>query len=426
MKLLFLNFLLSSFLWCQITIIHAGKLICGTSKDIKNVYSILIEKDKIIDVVEGYVDPGDGDKQIDLNNYTVIPGLMDMHVHLSGESNPKKYMERFTMNLDDYAYQSVPYAEKTLMAGFTTVRDLGGPTNTSLKKAIEKGHVKGPRIFSAGKALATTGGHSDPTNGMNFMLAGDPGPKQGVINGVSDARKAVRQQYKNGADLIKITATGGVLSVAKNGENPQFKEDEIREIVSTADDYGMHVAAHAHGVEGMKRAILAGVRSIEHGTLMDEKTIELMITKGTYYVPTISAGEFVADKAKIDGYYPDIVRPKAKKIGPQLKNTFKKAYKAGVKIAFGTDAGVSYHGENAKEFSYMVEAGMSHIDAILSATKTASELIERQDDLGTIEKGKFADIIAVKGNPLQKIEALEKVVFVMKNGKTYKNLTKIN
>lgn len=426
MKLLFLNFLLSSFLWCQITIIHAGKLICGTSKDIKNVYSILIEKDKIIDVVEGYVDPGDGDKQIDLNNYTVIPGLMDMHVHLSGESNPKKYMERFTMNLDDYAYQSVPYAEKTLMAGFTTVRDLGGPINTSLKNAIEKGHVKGPRIFSAGKALATTGGHSDPTNGMSFVLAGEPGPKQGVINGVSDARKAVRQQYKNGADLIKITATGGVLSVAKNGENPQFKEDEIREIVSTADDYGMHVAAHAHGVEGMKRAILAGVRSIEHGTLMNEKIIELMITKGTYYVPTISAGEFVADKAKIDGYYPDIVRPKAKKIGPQLKNTFKKAYKAGVKIAFGTDAGVSYHGENAKEFSYMVEAGMSHIDAILSATKTASELIERQDDLGTIEKGKFADIIAVKGNPLQKIEALEKVVFVMKNGKTYKNLTKIN
>ncbi|MFL3004924.1 MAG: amidohydrolase family protein [Candidatus Neomarinimicrobiota bacterium] len=417
---------MSSFLWCQITIIHAGKLICGTSKDIKNVYSILIEKDKIIDVVEGYVDPGDGDKQIDLNNYTVIPGLMDMHVHLSGESNPKKYMERFTMNLDDYAYQSVPYAEKTLMAGFTTVRDLGGPINTSLKNAIEKGHVKGPRIFSAGKALATTGGHSDPTNGMSFVLAGEPGPKQGVINGVSDARKAVRQQYKNGADLIKITATGGVLSVAKNGENPQFKEDEIREIVSTADDYGMHVAAHAHGVEGMKRAILAGVRSIEHGTLMNEKIIELMITKGTYYVPTISAGEFVADKAKIDGYYPDIVRPKAKKIGPQLKNTFKKAYKAGVKIAFGTDAGVSYHGENAKEFSYMVEAGMSHIDAILSATKTASELIERQDDLGTIEKGKFADIIAVKGNPLQKIEALEKVVFVMKNGKTYKNLTKIN
>ena len=424
MRLLVLFFFFSSFLWCQITIIHAGKLICGTSKEIKHVYSILIEKDKIVDVVEGYVDPGDGDQQIDLNNYTVIPGLMDMHVHLSGESNPKKYMDRFTMNLDDYAYQSIPYAEKTLMAGFTTVRDLGGPINTSLKKAVEKGQVIGPRIFSAGKALATTGGHADPTNGMSFVLAGDPGPKQGVINGISDARKAVRQQYKNGADLIKITATGGVLSVAKNGENPQFKEDEIREIVSTAYDYGMHVAAHAHGAEGMKRAIVAGVRSIEHGTLMDEETIELMIKKGTYYVPTISAGEFVANKAKIEGYYPDIVRPKAEKIGPQLKNTFKKAYKAGVKIAFGTDSGVSYHGENAKEFSYMVEAGMSPIEAIFSATKTAADLLEKQDVLGTIEKGKFADIIAVRGNPLENIEVLEKVVFVMKNGKTYKNLTK--
>ena len=389
----------------------------------KHAYSILIEKDRIIDVVEGYVDPGIGDKKVDLNNYTVIPGLMDMHVHLSGESNPKKYMDRFTMNLDDYAYRSISYAEKTLMAGFTTVRDLGGPINTSLKKAIQNEQVIGPRIFSAGKALTTTGGHADPTNGMSFELAGDPGPKQGVINGVTDARKAVRQQYKNGADLIKITATGGVLSVAKSGENPQFTEDEIKEVVKTASDYGMHVAAHAHGAEGMKRAILAGVRSIEHGTLMDEETINLMIEKGTYYVPTISAGEFVANKAKIEGYYPDVVRPKAKKIGPQLKTTFGKAYKAGVKIAFGTDAGVSYHGENAKEFSYMVEAGMSPIEAILSATKTSSELIEKQKELGTIEKGKLADIVAVEGDPLQKIEVLENVVFVMKSGKIYKNLT---
>ena len=388
----------------------------------KHAYSILIDRDRIIDVVEGYVDPGIGDKKVDLNNYTVIPGLMDMHVHLSGESNPKKYMDRFTMNLDDYAYRSISYAEKTLMAGFTTVRDLGGPINTSLKKAIENEQVLGPRIFSAGKALATTGGHADPTNGMSFELVGDPGPKQGVINGVSDARKAVRQQYKNGADLIKITATGGVLSVAKSGENPQFTEDEIKEVVKTASDYGMHVAAHAHGAKGMKRAILAGVRSIEHGTLMDEETINLMINKGTYYVPTISAGEFVADKAKTEGYYPDVVRPKAKKIGPQLKTTFGKAYKAGVKIAFGTDAGVSYHGENAKEFSYMVEAGMSPIEAILSATKTSSELIEKQKELGTIEKGKLADIVAVEGDPLQKIEVLEKVVFVMKSGKIYKNL----
>ena len=421
----FLFFIIFSFssLWCQVTIIHSGKLIDGVSENPKSVFSIIVEKDKIVDVVEGYLDPGKGDKAIDLNSYTVLPGLMDMHVHLSGESNPKKYLERFTMDLDDYAYQSISYAKKTLMAGFTTVRDLGGPINNSLRDAIEKGLVVGPRIFSSGNALATTGGHADPTNGMKFEFAGDPGPKQGVVNGLEDARKAVRQQYKNGADLIKITATGGVLSVAKSGENPQFKEDEIREIVETASDYNMHVAAHAHGSEGMKRAILAGVRSIEHGTLMDQEVMDLMIKKNTYYVPTISAGEFVAEKAQIDGYYPEIVRPKAKKIGPQLKNTFKKAYGAGVKIAFGTDSGVSYHGENAKEFRYMVEAGMSPMEAIISATKTASELLEKEKSLGTIEKGKVADIIATECNPLENIDCMKEVVFVMKNGIVYKNKT---
>ena len=421
----FLFFIICSFtsLWSQVTIIHSGKLIDGVSENPKSVFSIIVEKDKIVDVVEGYLDPGKGDKAIDLNSYTVLPGLMDMHVHLSGESNPKKYLERFTMDLDDYAYQSISYAKKTLMAGFTTVRDLGGPINNSLRDAIEKGLVVGPRIFSSGNALATTGGHADPTNGMRFEFAGDPGPKQGVVNGLEDARKAVRQQYKNGADLIKITATGGVLSVAKSGENPQFKEDEIREIVETASDYNMHVAAHAHGSEGMKRAILAGVRSIEHGTLMDQEVMNLMIKKNTYYVPTISAGEFVAEKAQIDGYYPEIVRPKAKKIGPQLKNTFKKAYGAGVKIAFGTDSGVSYHGENAKEFRYMVEAGMSPMEAIISATRTASELLEKEKSLGTVERGKVADIIATECDPLENIDCMKEVVFVMKNGIVYKNQT---
>ena len=421
----FLFFIIFSFtsLWSQVTIIHSGKLIDGVSENPKSVFSIIVEKDKIVDVVEGYLDPGKGDKAIDLNSYTVLPGLMDMHVHLSGESNPKKYLERFTMDLDDYAYQSISYAKKTLMAGFTTVRDLGGPINNSLRDAIEKGLVVGPRIFSSGNALATTGGHADPTNGMKFEFAGDPGPKQGVVNGLEDARKAVRQQYKNGADLIKITATGGVLSIAKSGENPQFKEDEIREIVETASDYNMHVAAHAHGSEGMKRAILAGVRSIEHGTLMDQEVMDLMIKKNTYYVPTISAGEFVAEKAQIDGYYPEIVRPKAKKIGPQLKNTFKKAYGAGVKIAFGTDSGVSYHGENAKEFRYMVEAGMSPMEAIISATKTASELLEKEKSLGTVERGKVADIIATRCDPLENIDCMKEVIFVMKNGIVYKNQT---
>ena len=395
-------------------------LIDGNSKKVSKVASVLIEGGTIIDISDGYVDPDEGDVVIDLNSFTVLPGLMDMHTHLSGESNPQRYMERFTMDLDDYAFRSIQYAEKTLMAGFTTVRDLGGPVNTSLRDAINKGYLSGPRIFSAGKSLATTGGHADPTNGMKFEFMGDPGPDDGVINGISDARKAVRQRYKNGADLIKITATGGVLSVAKNGENPQFKEEEIRAIVETAKDYDMHVAAHAHGAEGMKRAIRAGVRSIEHGTLMDDETIKLMKENGTYYVPTISAGEFVAEKAKIDGYYPEIIRPKASRIGPQIKNTFERAHKAGVKIAFGTDSGVSYHGDNAKEFLYMTEGGMEPIDAIRSATIVAAELLGVEASLGTLQIGKIADIIAVKENPLENITTLENVEFVMKNGKIYK------
>lgn len=410
-----------TFLSAQVTIVHCGVLIDGKSDNTSKVMSVLIDKGTIIDVLEGYMDPGTGDTAIDLNNYTVLPGLMDMHTHLSGESNPKKYMERFTLDLDDYAYQSIRFAERTLMAGFTTVRDLGGPVNTSLRDAIKKGYLVGPRIFSAGKSLATTGGHADPTNGMKFKLMGDPGPAEGVVNGIPDARKAVRQRYKNGADLIKITATGGVLSVAKSGENPQFKEDEIRAIVETAADYDMHVAAHAHGAEGMKRAVRAGVRSIEHGTLMDEETMELMKERGTYYVPTISAGEFVAEKAMVDGYYPEIIRPKAAKIGPQIKNTFKKAHQAGVKIAFGTDSGVSYHGDNAKEFLYMVEGGMAPMAAIQSATRVAAELLGIEDALGTIEVGKTADIIAVKGDPIKDISALQDVVFVMKDGVVYKN-----
>ena len=420
LKLVSVLFLLVTWINAQVTIIHCGVLINGNSEKLSKNVSIVIKNATIIDISNGLKHPTRDDSLIDLSNYTVLPGLMDMHTHLSGESNPKRYMERFTMDLDDYAYRSIQFAERTLMAGFTTVRDLGGPVNTSLRDAINKEYLIGPRIYSAGKSLATTGGHADPTNGMRFELMGNPGPAEGVVNGISDALKAVRQQYKNGADLIKITATGGVLSVAKSGENPQFKEEEIEAIVETAADYDMHVAAHAHGAEGMKRAVRAGVRSIEHGTLMDKETMGLMKKYGTYYVPTISAGEFVAEKAKVDGYYPEIIRPKAAKIGPQIKNTFQRAYKAGVKIAFGTDSGVSYHGENGKEFLYMVEGGMTPMEAILSATKIGAELLGIEDKLGTIEIGKTADIIAVKGDPIKDISVLQNVSFVMKNGIIYK------
>lgn len=405
---------------CQNTILHCGKFIDGKSEQVKLQMSIVVSEKKIIDIKSGYFQGGAEDTIIDLKNKTVLPGLMDMHVHLSGQLSPQSYSERFFMNRDDYAYRSVPYARKTLMAGFTTVRDLGGEINTSLRNAINRGWIVGPRIFSAGKPLATTGGHADPTNGLNIELMGDPNPKDGVVNGVEDARKAVRQRYKNGADQIKITATGGVLSVAKSGQNPQFTEEEIREIVNTAKDYGMHVAAHAHGAEGMKRAIRAGVRSIEHGTFMDEEVMELMKQHGTFYVPTILAGVTVAEKAKTKGYFPDVVRPKAARIGPQITETFANAYKAGVKIAFGTDSGVSEHGENAKEFQLMVEAGMPAMEAIQAATRVTAELLGIEDELGTLEKGKIADIIAVDGDPLQDITAMQKVAFVMKEGVVYK------
>jgi imidazolonepropionase-like amidohydrolase len=268
--------------------------------------------------------------------------------------------------------------------------------------------------------LGTTGGHADPTNGSSKVLMGDPGPKEGVVNSAEDARKAVRQRYKNGADLIKITATGGVLSVAKNGQNPQFTIEEIKAITETAKDYDMHVAAHAHGDEGMRRAILGGVKTIEHGTLMSEATMDLMIAHNVYLVPTLTAGKEVTDKAKIKGFYPDIIVPKALEIGPKIQSTFAMAYKKGVGIAFGTDAGVFDHGKNGKEFGYMVEAGMSAIETIQSATITSSEILKMDAQIGSIAIGKLADIIAVDNDPTQDIHTMENVTFVMKDGVIYK------
>ena len=405
----------------QKTFIHAGKMVDGKNDIPIEMVTIILDGKTIQTVNRGYLVPGKKDTLIDLKDFTILPGLMDMHTHLSGQSSPKRYMEKFYMDLDEYAYRSIPYAKKTLMAGFTTVRELGGIISNSIRDAINEGHVVGPRIFSAGKSIATTGGHAGPSSGLNMRFMGDPGPKDGVINGTRDAKKAVRQRYKNGADLIKITATGGVLSIAKNSKNPQFTEDEIRAIVETANDYDMHVAAHAHGAEGMKRAIRAGVRSIEHGTLMDAEVMTLMKQYGTYYVPTISAGMFVAEKAKEDGYYPPIIVPKALEIGPRILKTFSIAHKFGIKIAFGTDSGVSYHGDNANEFVYMVEGGMLPMDALKSATMVSAELLGIQDKLGSIETNKIADIIAVEGNPIDDIRFMQKVIFVMKEGKIYRS-----
>jgi len=417
-----ISLLLFQIAFAQKTILQCGQLIDPKSMTIQKEMSIIVEGNKIVDVQKGYVQAADSNsKVIDLRNRTVMPGLIDMHVHLEDETNPNRYLQTFTMNPADYAFQSVVYAERTLMAGFTTVRDLGGSgVNISLRNAINKGLIKGPRIFTAGKIIASTGGHGDPTNGYREDLMGDPGPAMAVANGVDECRKAVRQRYKEGSDLIKITATGGVLSVAKDGSGPQFTEEEIKAIVQTAKDYGFAVAAHAHGAEGIKRAIRGGVTSIEHGTLMDDECIQLFKQYGTWWVPTLTAGRSVADSAKIPGYFPPIIVPKALSIGSQLQATFVKAYKAGIKIAFGTDAAVYAHGKNWMEFVYMTEGGMPPLEAIKCATVNAAELLGQSAQLGTIERGKLADVVAVDGDPTKDIRVMGKVKFVMKDGKVYK------
>ena len=420
--LLFIIVLVSKYATAQRTIIWCGALIDGISNEAKKNMTIVVEKNKIVAVQNGFTPADATDRIIDLKTKTVMPGWIDCHVHTESETKRGNVADKFIYNPGDVAFESLKYVNATLMAGFTTVRDLGGSgINISLRNAINKGLVTGPRILTAGKSIATTGGHADPTNGYRKDLMGDPGPKDGVINGVEDAYHAVRQRYKEGADLIKITATGGVLSQAKDGANAQFTEAEIKAIVAAAKDYNFKVAAHAHGAEGIKRAIRGGVNSIEHGTFMDDEGIALMKQYGTWLVPTITAGKSTADSAKIPGYYSEIVTPKALATGPQIQKTFSRAYKAGVKIAFGTDAGVFTHGLNWKEFSYMIEAGMPPMEAIKAATTSAADLLGMLNQIGSIENNKLADIIAVDGDPLKDATVFAKVTFVMKDGVVYKN-----
>ena len=403
------------------TLLHVGNLLDTNDGKVAKAVTIKIKGNKITEITKGYATPTQNDEVVNLKQSYVLPGFMDMHVHLAQEYVPKA--ERQSKIEPEYrALFAANAASKTLMAGFTSVRNVGdgGMETISLREAINQGLVIGPRIFTSGKTIATTGGHGDPTNGMPKDNYAPPTPEEGVIDSPEEAIKAVRQRYKDGTDGIKITATGGVLSVAKSGENPQFTDAELIAIVSTANDYGLWTAAHAHGKEGMKRAVLAGINSIEHGTYMDQEIMDLMKARGTYYVPTIMAGDWVAEKAKIPNFFPALVKPKAEKIGPQITSTFAQAYKAGVKIAFGTDSGVSAHGDNWQEFILMTNAGMSNEDALKSATIETAKLLRVEDQLGQIKSGMFADIIAFQKNPIEDISIVKNVSFVMKDGVIYK------
>jgi len=398
------------------TALQCGRLVDVRALEVHAERTIVIQDQRIARVAAGFEAP-EGASVIDLRNQTCMPGLIDLHVHLGGELSPTSYMEGVQLNPADAAVRAVANGQKTLQAGFTSVRELGNAQGVSvaLRNAINRGIVVGPRMQSAGH-ITSTGGHGDPTNGLRASLMGNPGPEVGIINGPAEATRAVRQRYKEGFDLIKITTTGGVLSLSKSADAPLLTDAELAAIVATARDYGFPVATHAHGADGMKRAIRAGVTSIEHGTYMDDEAIALMKRHGTWYIPTISAGRYTADKARTEGFFPEIVRPKALAVGPHIQNTFARAYKAGVKIAFGTDSGVSPHGQNAREFEYMVEAGMPPLEAIRAATLNAATVMGWEDRVGTVEAGKLADVIAVAGDPRQDISAMSRVTFVMKDG----------
>ena len=405
-------------------VIQAGRLIDGTSTTVRERVTIVVRGDKVTGVQDGFQAPA-GARVIDLRTSTVMPGLIDAHTHITGEGTGNAIVRAVTETPLDDAVKSTVYAKRTLEAGFTTIRNVGaeGGADVALKRAIESGLVEGPRIWTARTTISITGGHGDQ-GGLRPDLWVAPTWMDGIVDSADEARKAVRYQHKYGADLIKITATGGVLSIGDSGDAQQFTDEEMHAIVEASHLLGMKVAAHAHGKKGIEAAIKAGVDSIEHGTYSDAETFALFKSHNTYLVPTILAGKTVAEMATVPGYLHPSVQVKAARIGPLIQDMFKRAYAAGVKVAFGTDSGVSNHGENAREFQYMVEAGMPAIESILAATRAGADLIGASDRIGSIQAGRFADIVAVAGNPLTDITEMRKVTFVMKGGVVYKGAPK--
>jgi imidazolonepropionase-like amidohydrolase len=406
----------------RLVVVHAGRLIDGVSPAARERVSIVIEGERITGVENGFTRPA-GAEIVDLSSATVLPGLIDAHTHITGEGTGNAIVRAVTRTATDEAIRSTVYAKRTLDAGFTAIRNVGagGGADISLKKAIDEGIVPGPRIWSARVSLSITGGHGDQ-GGLKPELGHDATWENGIVDSPEEAAKAVRYQHKYGADLIKFTATGGVLSIGDSGDAMQFSDAEMKSIVETAHMLGMKVAAHAHGKRGIDAAIRAGVDSIEHGTYLDDESIALFKKHGAYLVPTVLAGKTVEAMAKIPGHLHPTVQPKAAKIGPLMQAMAGRAYKGGVKIAFGTDSGVSNHGENAREFAYLVEAGIPAMEAILMATRNAADLLGASDRIGSIQPGRFADVIAVSGDPLKDITELQRVTFVMKGGQIVKRL----
>ncbi len=403
-----------------VTVVHCPKLFDSVAGKMLGPTTVFISGDKF-DKVESGTQSAESATVIELTGATCLPGLIDDHVHLDDQFGKNTYAEAAHVNFADQVLRSTLYARRTLLAGFTTVRNVGDTNydTVALRNAVAAGTAIGPRIFTAGPAISTTGGHADHTNGLSMDLQGDPGPLQSIFNGPDEARKVVRLHYKEGADLIKAMPSGGVMDLGTNGSGPQMTEDEIRAIVETAHDYGMKVAVHAHGAEAIRRSVVAGVDSVEHGTFMDDQDIRLMKEHGTFYCPTVYTGQFVAEQAK-KGAYPPTVAKKALEVGPQIMKTVTRAYQGGVKFAYGTDAGVYPHGQNWEDVVYLVKAGLPPAYTLQMATINAAQLLGHDDELGTVAPGKFADLVAVPGDPLDDITVMSKVSFVMKAGVVYK------